>query len=128
MLILEAPFNSETFHFVTTLDEIKKTPPNSTLVFNYCDSSLDLYNFCKINSIPYGVIISEIKQQIFVSNLNAKYIFTDIIQNAVQFQEIAEKYLLDTKVIYLADSLDEIEKIAKLGIDGIKIKEKKWQK
>jgi len=127
MIILEAPFSNEKFHFVKTLEDIKNSPNNATLIFKYCDSSLELYSFCQRNNIPYGVYVSSIKEQIFVSSLNAKYIFTDIIENAKKFQEVANEYLLDTKVIFLALSLDEIEKIAPLGIDGIKIKEQRWQ-
>ncbi|NPA88401.1 hypothetical protein [Caminibacter pacificus] len=127
MLILEAPFHNETFYFAKTIEDIKNSPSNATLIFEYCDSSLEVYSFCHRNDLPYGVIISSIKELIFVSSLNAKYVFTDIVENAKKFQEVAEEYLLDTKIIYLADSLDEIEKIAPLGIDGIKVKEKRWQ-
>jgi hypothetical protein len=123
MKILEKPFCEEEFFKVKTLEDIKNSPSKSTLVFEYCPSSLELYNFCKLNSIPYGVKISSIKELIFVSNLKAKYIFTDILQKASEFQKIAEEYLLDTKIVYLADSLEEIEEVAKLGIDAIKLKE-----
>ncbi len=123
MLILEKPFCNENFHFVKTLDDIKNSPNNSTLIFNYCDSSIDLYDFCKRNNIEYGVIISSIKELIFVSNLKAKYIFTDILQKASKFQKIANEYLLDTKIVYLISNFDEIEKVAELGIDAVKLKE-----
>jgi hypothetical protein len=123
MLILELPFNNEKFYKVKTLEDIKNSPNNSTLVFDYCDSSLEVFSFCRDNNIPYGVIINNIKELIFVSNLKAKYIFTDILQKASQFQKIAEEYLLDTKVVYLLKSLDEIEEVAKYGIDAVKLKE-----
>jgi hydroxylamine reductase (hybrid-cluster protein) len=123
MLILEKPFNDENFFKVSTIEDIKTSTPNSTLVFNYCNSSLEVFNFCKLNNIPYGVIITSVKELIFVSNLKAKYIFTDIIKKAVEFQKIANEYLLDTKVVYLGNSFEEIEEIAKLGIDAFKLKE-----
>ncbi len=123
MKILEAPFCDETFFKINSLEDIKNSPSNSTLVFHYCDSSIEVFNFCKNNNIPYGVIINSIKELIFVSNLKAKYIFTDIVQNAIRFQKTANEYLLDTKVVYLADSFDEIETLAKHGIDAVKLKE-----
>ena len=123
MIILEPPFCEEKFQKVTTLEEIKTTKPNSTLIFDYCDSSIEVYNFCKINDIPYGVKINTIKELIFISNLNAKYAFADNIENAKFFQKIANEYLLDTKIILFIDSLDDIEQIALLGIDGVKLKE-----
>ncbi len=125
MIILEPPFCEEKFQKVTTLEEIKTTKPNSTLIFDYCDSSIEVYNFCKINNIPYGVKINTIKELIFISNLNAKYAFADNIENAKIFQKIANEYLLDTKIILFIDSLEDIEKIAPLGIDGVKLKENK---
>ena len=125
MIILEPPFCEEKFQKVTTLEEIKTTKPNSTLIFDYCDSSIEVYNFCKINNIPYGVKINTIKELIFISNLNAKYAFADNIENAKIFQTIANEYLLDTKIILFIDSLEDIEKIAPFGIDGVKLKENK---
>ncbi len=125
MIILEPPFCEEKFQKVTTLEEIKTTKPNSTLIFDYCNSSIEVYNFCKINDIPYGVKINTIKELIFISNLNAKYAFADNIENAKIFQAIANEYLLDTKIILFIDSLEDIEKIAPFGIDGVKLKENK---
>jgi len=125
MIILEKPFSNENFVKVKTLEDIKNTPNNSTLIFDYCDSSIDVFNFCKLNSIPYGVNINSIKELIFISNLNAKYAFADNIENAKLFQKIANEYLLDTKIIVYINNFDEIEKVAMLGIDGVKLKENK---
>ena len=125
MIILNEPFSYEKFVKVKTLEDIKSTPSNSTLIFDYCESSLTIFEFCKINSIPFGVNINSLKELIFISNFNAKYAFADNIENAKIFQKIANEYLLDTKIILLINSFEEIETIAMLGIDGIKLKEKK---
>jgi hypothetical protein len=125
MLILEKPFSYESFQKAKTLEDVKNSKPNSTLIFEYCPSSLELYDFCGRNSIPYGVIVSSVKELIFVSNLKAKYAFTDILEKACEFQKIAENYLLDTKIVLFIDSFDEIERIAKLGVDAVKLKENK---
>ena len=125
MKILEAPFCNETFHYVKTIEDIKNSPSNTTLVFHYCDTSLELYAFCKENSIPYAVIANDIKELVFCHNLGAKYIFCDTIKKAKKFQQIAENYLMDTKIVYLADNLEKINEIADYGIDAIKLKEKK---
>ena len=125
MIILEKPFSEEIFVKVKTLEDIKNTPNNSTLIFDYCDSSIDVFNFCKLNNIPYGVNISNIKELIFISNLNAKYAFADNIKNAKILQQIANEYLLDTKIILYIENFNEIEEIAMSGIDGVKLKENK---
>ena len=123
MIILNKPFSYEEFYKVKTLEDIKNSPSNSTLIFDYCESNLTLFEFCKNNNIPYGVNINSIKELIFISNLKAKYAFTDNIENAIDFQKIAENYLLDTKIILLVENFDKIEEIAKYGIDGIKLKD-----
>jgi len=125
MIILDKPFNEENFIKVKTINDIKNTPNNSTLIFDYCNSSLDIYNFCKIHNISYGVNVKGIKELIFISNLNAKYAFADNIKQAEIFQKIANEYLLDTKIILYIKDLDEIEKVAMFGIDGVKLKENK---
>jgi hypothetical protein len=124
MLILEKPFSNENFIKVNHIEEIKNTQSNSTLIFEYNDN-LNTFVFCKENGIPYGVIINDIKELIFIANLNAKYAFTDSLEKAEIFQKTAENYLLDTKIIFLADSLDEIKNLIKYQIDGIKLKDKK---
>ncbi|WP_456479335.1 hypothetical protein [Nautilia sp.] len=122
MTILEKPFCSEEFYEVKTLEEIKNSPPNSTLIFEYCESSLELYNFCKINGIPYGVIVSDIREMIFCANLGAKYIFCDTIKKAKTFQKIADDYLLSCKVVLFIENFEEINTVARYAIDAIKLK------
>jgi hypothetical protein len=123
MLILEKPFSRENFIKINSTEEIKNTPSNSTLIFEY-KNNLETFIFCKKNDIPYGVIVNSVKELIFIANLNAKYAFTDNLEKAKIFQKIAENYLLDTKIIFLADSFDEIENLIKYQIDGIKLKDK----
>ena len=124
MKILEKPFCDETFVYVKTLEDIKNSPNNATLIFEYCDSSLEVYNFCKINNIAYGVKVNNIKEMIFCTNLNAKYVFCNTLKKAKTFQKIVDEYLIDTQVVLLIDSLDKIEEIVKHKIVAIKIKEK----
>ncbi|WP_024791423.1 MULTISPECIES: hypothetical protein [unclassified Lebetimonas] len=125
MLILEKPFSNENFIKVSSIEEIKNTPSNTTIIFEYNDKLIDTFVFCKKNDIAYGVIINSVKELIFIANLNAKYAFTDSLQKAEIFQKTAENYLLDTKIIFLADSLEKIEVLVKYRIDGIKVKDEK---
>ena len=125
MIILNKPFSYENFEKVKNIEDIKHTKSNSTLIFEYSENSLNIFEFCKQNDIPYGVNINSIKELIFISNLNAKYSFVDNIEKAKIFQKIANEYLLDTKIILWINSFEEIEKIALLGIDGVKLKENK---
>jgi len=125
MQILEKPFNNEEFVEAETFEDIKNSPNNATLIFKYSDSSLELYNFCKINNIPYGVMVSDLKELIFCANLGAKYIFCDTIKNAKDFQKIADEYLLDSKIVLFVDNFEQINEIVRYGIDAIKLKGKR---
>jgi len=122
MIILNKPFSNEEFYKAKTIEDIKNSPSNSTLIFDSCDN-LEVFEFCKNNEIPYGVKINTIKELIFISNLKAKYAFADNIEKAKKFQKIAENYLLDTKIILFVENFDKIEEIVKFGIDGIKLKD-----
>ena len=118
MILLNEFFSDEKFFEVKNRNEIKTSPNNSTLIFEYKDNLLETFKFCDENNIPYGVKISSIKEFIFISSLNAKYAFVnkDI---AKSIQQIANEYLSDTKVIVFIQNDDEIEEIARNGIDGV---------
>ena len=117
MLILETPFSEEKFIFAKDLEDIKGA--KETIIFKFSNSLLDTYKFCKVNNISYGVVINSKKELIFIANLNAKYAFCDTITKAKEFQQIAEDYLLDTKVIYYG-KWNEIENAIDARIDGFK--------
>jgi len=119
MIILnDKRFNDEDFYFVKTKDDISNSPNNSTIIFEYNEKNLELYKFCKINNIEYGVIISSIQEFIFIINLNAKYALCKNLDFAKELQNLADNYLTQTKII-LISKLEDIEKIAKHQIDGI---------
>jgi len=119
MIILnDKRFSEERFCNVKNLEEIKNSPNNSTLIFQYSENDIPLYQFCKKNGVPYGVKISSIQEFIFIHNLNGKYVFVDDLDLAKTLQKLADNYLSDTKII-METSLKKIEKIALLEIDGI---------
>ena len=119
MIILnDKRFSEERFCNVKNLEEIENSPNNSTLIFQYSENDIPLYQFCKKNGVPYGVKISSIQEFIFIHNLNGKYVFVDDLDLAKTLQKLADNYLSDTKII-METSLKKIEKIALLEIDGI---------
>lgn len=130
MLILNPPFSDEKFFEVEQFDDIKKSDPGTILFFReFKPHYLQLFSFCKKNDLAYGVWVKNLKEFIFIANLKAKYAFTDNLELAKRIQEVAETYLLGTKVILIVDSLEKIERPAELGIDGvIKIRDGKiWR-
>ena len=112
-------FSDETFYFIETKNEIENSPHNSTIIFNYNDKELETYKFCKKNNIEYGVIISSIREFIFLINLNCKYVLCKNLELAKELQNLADNYLTETKIILICKNFDNIEIIAKNQIDGI---------
>ena len=100
---------------VDNIYDIKKTEPNSVIMFDY---KIDLVKHCYYNDIPYAVKINSIKEAIFANNLNAKYIISEQ-PLAIKLQPIVQNYLFDSKNIAQIESEDQIELLALKEIDGV---------
>jgi hypothetical protein len=120
MLILNPPFSDEKFFKASSFEDIKRSPHGAVLFFDrFKPEYLDLFAFCKKSDVAYGVRVKSVKEFIFIANLKAKYAFCSNLELAKKLQEIAETYLLSTKVILLVEDLEGIESAAQLGIDGV---------
>ncbi|NPA11248.1 MAG: hypothetical protein GXO62_03305 [Epsilonproteobacteria bacterium] len=125
MKILNKPFCNEEFIKAKNKEDIKKSPPNSTLLFDYDESLFEEFAFCKENNIPFGVFIQKSDELVFISNFKAKYALTDNLEHAKVFQKIVDDYLLDIRVVFLINSLQEIKDVIPYRIDAVKLKEHK---
>lgn len=105
----------ENIFFISSIQDIKNTKANSTLIFNYDEV---LLKYVSENSISSAVIVTSIKEAIYANYLSAKYIISN--QNlAKEIQKIADNYMFDSKNIAIIKSNDEFEQIAKNEIDGV---------
>ncbi len=109
----------ETIEKIKNKDDILKTKPNSTLLFEYNSS---LMQFCAKNSISFAVVVNNIKEVIYSNALNAKYIVCEK-ELSKKAQTIAQNYLFDSKVLAIIFNNDELEEIANSEIDGVIYKE-----
>jgi len=100
---------------INKIDDIKDTLPNSTVLFNF---DIKILKYTQKNDINSAVIVDNIKNVIFASNLNARYIIP-INEILVQTQKIADNYMFDSKILAVIQNDDELEKIALKEIDGI---------
>lgn len=105
----------ENIEKINSIDDIKSTKPNSTVIFNY---NSDIMSYCMNNNIRYGIIVNSIKEAVYANALGAAYIITST-ELSKNIQKTAENYMFDSKVLAVIDSNDEIEKIAEDEIDGI---------
>ena len=63
------------------------------------------------------VYVKSIKEAIYASNFNAKYIICEN-ELAKKLQKIADNYMWDSKILTIIKSSDDLEKVAIEEIDG----------
>ncbi len=106
------------FYFIKNTEDIKKTPSNSTVVFEFSEQNLELCHFCKENSVAFALIADSMKDVLFANSLEASFIICDKI-HVNKAQKIADEYIFDAKVLLYSSNMDDLEWAADLGIDGI---------
>ena len=74
--------------------------------------------YCFENEISFAVVVNSIKEAVYSSNLNTKYIITNK-ELSKELQKIADNYMYDAKILAIIESSDEFEEIAKAQIDGV---------
>ena len=110
---------SERFYEVTQESDISKTPTNALLKLDLLSTSLSLAKYCQSNALRYAIEIKNIEEAIFANLLSATYILCDK-SLAKELMPIAQNYLFDTQILaYIKEN--EIEEMAKAGVDGVVI-------
>ncbi|MEA3513011.1 MAG: hypothetical protein U9R37_05365 [Campylobacterota bacterium] len=105
----------DTIEKIESLEDIKSTTPNSTLLFRYDKNMMD---YCMKNDLSYAVSVENITQLIYANSLYAKYIIpnSDILEVS---QSLADNYMFDSKILATIKFENEIENIALKHIDGV---------
>ncbi len=99
---------------IENISDINNTKANSTLLFKY---DIDLIKHCQENKLNTAVIIYDIKELIYSSQLDSKYIICNK-EIVIEAQKIAENYMFDAKILVIIENSDEIVWVAKNEIDG----------
>ena len=110
---------SEIFYAVSSLEEISITPANSLLKLSSLPKTLELAKHCESNALRYVLEIKNVEEVMFANLLNATYIVCEK-SLAKELMPIAQNYLFDTQVLATINK-DEIEEMAKAGVDGVVI-------
>jgi len=119
MLIFNHPWiESPKFYRVDTVKDIDNTPPNSIVSLSTLPYSIDIAKYCQKNLVPFAIDIDSIKNSIFANILGAKYIICSP-KLAKEIMPIAQNYLFDTRVLATISQENEIEDMAKVGVDGV---------
>ncbi|EJF07231.1 hypothetical protein ThvES_00007070 [Thiovulum sp. ES] len=114
IIIGSKELESEKFHFVKNIDEVGKTPPNSTILIDF---NMKIIKFARENSVSIAVRVLNTSEAILSENLGVQFIVSNF-QLAGEIQEIADKYIYDAKILTPIRNFGELEQIAKRGIDG----------
>jgi hypothetical protein len=100
---------------ISSIDDIKNTQANSTLLFNF---DIKILRYTQANNLNSAVKINNIKEIMYSSIFEAKYI---IVPNnlLIQAQKIANNYMFDSKILAIIQNDDELEKAILNEIDGV---------
>ncbi len=123
MLIIGHKFvKSDSFYFIKKQEDIKKTPSNSTVMFEFNEQNLDLCYYCQKNSVSFAVIADRINDIVFASALDASFIICDKVISP-KAQKYADEYMFDAKILFYSSDEADIEWVAENGVDGILFEE-----
>jgi len=109
---------NHSFYHILNIDSILHTPPSSTIYLEFNEENLEIIEHTKLNNISIALKISTLNELIFASALGARYIMVPK-ESAKEFQDIAENYLFDAKILVNIEEDSEITELALLGIDGV---------
>ena len=109
---------SEEFYPISSIEEIEKTPPNSIVELKPLSFSVELAQYCNQNNIAYALEVETIKDALFANQMGCRYIITNK-SLAKELMPIAQNYLFDTQVLAKISDEEEIEGLAKYGVDGV---------
>jgi len=109
---------SERFVTVDSMEKITGSPAGSVLLFDDLSVSIELLHYCQREGLPFALRTEEIKTALFAHALNARYVIAEkVIVQAIQ--ALAQNYLFDTQILVEIQNENEIEKYARMGIDGV---------
>lgn len=110
----------EKIYKVTNISQIKKTPSNSTILFDF--NNKEVLQYIKDTDVAFCVKISKPIEACLANALGAKYIVSKK-DMASKIQKIAEEYMFDTKILCLVENEEEINFCIENFIDGVLYKQ-----
>jgi len=119
IIIGDSNIEYENIEKIAQIEDIKKSSPAATVLFDF---DIEILKYTNANNINSAVIAHSIKEVIYANSLEAKYIIPRI-NILLQVQKIADNYMFDSKILAVIEDSEEIEKVALDEIDGVIYKE-----
>ena len=119
MLLLGHPYiDFEPFYHIDEIDEIERTPANSTLFIHFRESNLDIIQHMRQNNLNFALEAATLSEVVYAHNLGAKYIIVKETL-AKSAQNVAENYLFDAKILCRLTKEETLDEKISEGIDGV---------
>lgn len=83
-----------------------------------CPFDKELMEYCQKAEVVYAVKAASITEAVYANHFGAAFIVVSK-ERAKEIQEVAENYLFDAKILVPIRFEWEIERFARLGIDGV---------
>jgi len=115
ILIGDKNIDCEQIVKISLISEISATPANSTILYNF---DFDILKYTSNNDISSCVIVKSLQEVIYATTFTVKYI---VVEKSISkhAQDIVNNYMLDSKILVIIDTDDEIVDNAIDEIDGI---------
>ncbi|WP_331775464.1 hypothetical protein [Sulfurospirillum sp. 1612] len=116
MLIFHHSFiENQQFYKVTSIDEIKNTPPNSIIL---SDFDKTIITYAKDQQLTFAIQVTTIVELVLAAASQASFLLVSKGFSTIA-QQIADDYMYDAKILLIGNSEEDIEFCALNGIDGI---------
>lgn len=115
ILIGDENIKYEEIKKINAISDIQSTSSNSTVLYNF---DFEILRYTQENNIASAVVTKNLQEVIYASSFDVKYIIvTKGIAKAAQ--NIANNYMLDSKILTIIETSEEIVENAIHEIDGV---------
>jgi len=115
ILIGDENIEYETIEKISVISDISATTSNATLLYHF---DFDILKYSQKNNLHSAVITKNLQEVVYASSFDVKYII--VKKNiAKEAQNIANNYMLDSKILVVIDSKEELVENAIDEIDGV---------
>ncbi len=115
ILIGDKNIACENIEKISSISDISSTTSNSTVLYEF---DFEILHYTQENNLDSAIIVKDLKEVIYASTFTVKYIIVEknIAKHA---QDIVNNYMLDSKILIVINSDDEIVENALDEIDGV---------
>lgn len=115
ILIGDDNVECEEIEKINSISDISSTNSNATVLYNF---DFDILKYTQKNNLSSAVIAKNLQEVIYASSFDVKYI---IVKKNIskEAQNIANNYLLDSKILVVIESNEELVEYAIDEIDGV---------